>query len=112
MDVASSLAESWRFACSVYRIEGVEDVCLALQDDLGYDVPLVLHGLWVGGERPWAGELRHGEAMAAGKLRLAPWHYAADPAAAKGSLLRERRHGLLRERRHGLLREHRHGGGS
>lgn len=38
----------WRFACALYAKPGVADACLALQDEQGADVPLLLAALWHG----------------------------------------------------------------
>lgn len=38
----------WRFSLHVYRAPGVQDACLALQDDCGADVNLLLLCGWLG----------------------------------------------------------------
>jgi uncharacterized protein (TIGR02444 family) len=47
MDAAARL---WRWCGEVYRRTGVSDACLALQDDCGADVNLLLTLVWAGGE--------------------------------------------------------------
>jgi|SRR6185437_619314 len=41
----------WRFSLAVYAADGVEDECLALQQELNIDVNLLLFSVWVGAER-------------------------------------------------------------
>ena len=38
----------WHFACALYAKPGVAPACLALQDEYGADVPLLLAALWHG----------------------------------------------------------------
>lgn len=40
----------WRFSLDRYGRAGVAPLCLALQDETGADVNLLLFGLWLGGE--------------------------------------------------------------
>jgi len=40
----------WRFSLRFYRLAGVPDACIALQDDYGVDVNLLLFLLWRAGE--------------------------------------------------------------
>jgi uncharacterized protein (TIGR02444 family) len=40
----------WRFSLSFYRQSGVADACIALQDDCGVDVNLLLFLLWLAGD--------------------------------------------------------------
>jgi uncharacterized protein (TIGR02444 family) len=40
----------WRFSLHFYRQPGVSDACLALQDDCGVDVNLLLFLLWLAGD--------------------------------------------------------------
>lgn len=40
----------WRFSLSFYRQPGVSDACIALQDEYGVDVNLLLFLLWLAGE--------------------------------------------------------------
>lgn len=47
----------WQFCLSFYQRPGVQDACLALQDEAGADVPLILALLWYearGGQASWA----------------------------------------------------------
>jgi uncharacterized protein (TIGR02444 family) len=46
--VGSAAAEFWRFSLSFYALPGVADALIALQDRGGYDVNLILYGLWFG----------------------------------------------------------------
>jgi uncharacterized protein (TIGR02444 family) len=47
----------WHYACQVYSAEGVEAVLLALQDDHGADINLILQALWLAkGGRGWTKE--------------------------------------------------------
>jgi uncharacterized protein (TIGR02444 family) len=41
----------WRFSLAVYAADGVADECLALQQEFGIDVNLLLFSIWVGAER-------------------------------------------------------------
>jgi uncharacterized protein (TIGR02444 family) len=41
----------WRFSLRTYRQRGVAEACLALQDDCGVDVNLLLYCCWLGSER-------------------------------------------------------------
>jgi uncharacterized protein (TIGR02444 family) len=45
----------WNYSLALYRKDGVERACLALQDEFGLDANLVLFCLWAGVEGP--GEL-------------------------------------------------------
>jgi len=40
----------WRFSLQFYRLAGVSDACIALQDEYGVDVNLLLFLLWRAGE--------------------------------------------------------------
>jgi uncharacterized protein (TIGR02444 family) len=40
----------WRFSLSFYRLPGVSEACIALQDEYGVDVNLLLFLLWLAGE--------------------------------------------------------------
>lgn len=40
----------WTFSLDVYGRSGVAELCLALQDERGLDVNLLLFGLWLGGQ--------------------------------------------------------------
>lgn len=44
-------AAFWRFSLGFYRLPGVEEALIALQDRDGHDVNLILHALWHG----WSG---------------------------------------------------------
>jgi uncharacterized protein (TIGR02444 family) len=59
----------WRFSLRFYRQPGVADACIALQEQSGVDVNLLLYLLW---------HAREGHAFAAGEVetierRVAPW---------------------------------------
>jgi uncharacterized protein (TIGR02444 family) len=41
-------AAFWRFSLAFYALPGVADALLALQDNGGFDVNLILYGLWLG----------------------------------------------------------------
>lgn len=41
----------WRFSLRTYRQDGVAHACLALQDECGVDVNLLLYCCWLGSER-------------------------------------------------------------
>ncbi|HZU91370.1 MAG TPA: TIGR02444 family protein [Stellaceae bacterium] len=61
----------WRFSLDFYRLPGVEGALIALQDQAGHDVNLILYALWLG----WSGRGRLDErelaaaAAAAGPIR-------------------------------------------
>ncbi len=40
----------WRFSLQFYRLSGVSDACIALQDDCGVDVNLLLFLFWLASE--------------------------------------------------------------
>ena len=42
----------WEFSLDVYARPGVADACIALQDEAGLDVNLILFCLWAGAEGP------------------------------------------------------------
>jgi uncharacterized protein (TIGR02444 family) len=44
----SAGAAFWRFSLSFYALPGVADALIALQDEGGFDVNLILFGLWLG----------------------------------------------------------------
>lgn len=44
----SSGAAFWRFSLAFYALPGVADALIALQDKGGFDVNLILFGLWLG----------------------------------------------------------------
>jgi uncharacterized protein (TIGR02444 family) len=64
----SAGAAFWRFSLAFYRRPGVAPALIALQDDGGFDVNLILYALWLG----WSGHGRLDDAALA----------AADQAAA------------------------------
>lgn len=59
----------WTYSCDVYRREGVAQHCLALQDEHGVDVNVLLYGAWLGsaGRQLVPGHLRELEFL------IAPW---------------------------------------
>ena len=79
----------WRFALGIYARPGVAPACLALQDEAGCDVTLVLWLLWCAE----AGRPLDAAAVAAADARLWPWRAAvvaplrAVRRAMKGGLL-------------------------
>lgn len=38
----------WKYSCDVYAKGEVAMICLALQDDFGMDVNMILYGAWIG----------------------------------------------------------------
>jgi uncharacterized protein (TIGR02444 family) len=61
---------AWAFCLTLYRTPGVADELLALQDEIGLDVSLLLVCLWLGAERAVAltdSEIRSAQAL------VAPW---------------------------------------
>ena len=47
----SSETPLWRFSLHFYRQDGVSDACIALQDECGVDVNLLLFLLWLAGAK-------------------------------------------------------------
>ena len=37
----------WQFSLSIYGLEGMPPICLALQDELGFDVNILLYAAWL-----------------------------------------------------------------
>ncbi|WP_036270946.1 TIGR02444 family protein [Methylobacterium sp. WSM2598] len=62
----------WTFALALYGRPGAAPACLALQDEAGADVPLVLHLLWCAA----TGRTLDAAAIAATDAALAPWRDA------------------------------------
>ena len=62
----------WTFCLRVYAAPGVEPACLALQDEAGADIPLLLAALWsaVEGTSPL-----DGAALTELNARVAPWRH-------------------------------------
>ena len=99
MREAEAAAAFWDFSLRFYRLPGVEEALIALQDQGGHDVNLILYALWHG----WSGRGAIGEReraaaeSAAGPIReqiAAPLralrrHLKADPDPAVQAL-RER----------------------
>ena len=48
MPAASEIEGFWDFSVRTYRTEGVPDACLALQNEYGADVNMLLYCAWVG----------------------------------------------------------------
>ena len=44
----SAATALWRFSLAFYALPGVAEALIALQDDCGFDVNLILFGLWLG----------------------------------------------------------------
>jgi uncharacterized protein (TIGR02444 family) len=62
--------EFWRFTLAYYARPGVSEACIALQDEHGFDVNLVLFCLWVG----WSGRGRLSDAaLADAETAARPW---------------------------------------
>ena len=59
----------WAFATRVYARDGAAEACLALQDEFGADVVLLLFGAWLGAE----GLAPDREQLAAAARDIAPW---------------------------------------
>ena len=53
----------WNFSVRTYRTEGVPAACLALQDERGADVNVLLFCMWVGATRGELGDGVYGEAL-------------------------------------------------
>jgi uncharacterized protein (TIGR02444 family) len=60
----------WEFSLRVYRSEGVAEACLALQDERGADVNMVLYCCWVGASGGGALESR---LLGRAAEMVAPW---------------------------------------
>jgi uncharacterized protein (TIGR02444 family) len=99
MSEADNAAALWHFSLSFYRLPGVEEALLALQDQDGHDVNLILYALWLGwsGRGPFGERERAAAEQAAGTVRegiAAPLralrrHLKSDPDPAVQAL-RER----------------------
>jgi uncharacterized protein (TIGR02444 family) len=85
MREADPAGDFWHFSLRFYRLPGVEEALLALQDQGGHDVNLILYALWLG----WSGRGPFGAREQA----------AAESAAAA---IRERIAAPLRELRRRL----------
>ncbi|MFL6799193.1 MAG: TIGR02444 family protein [Xanthobacteraceae bacterium] len=59
----------WRFSLGFYRLEGVGEACIALQEQSGVDVNLLLFLLWQAGEKHVASQAE----IAALEGRISPW---------------------------------------
>jgi uncharacterized protein (TIGR02444 family) len=62
----------WRFSLRFYRLPGVADACIALQEEAGVDVNLLLYLLWQASQRR---RLSTAD-VAAIEARIAPWREA------------------------------------
>jgi uncharacterized protein (TIGR02444 family) len=60
----------WRFSLRTYRQPGVADACIALQDECGVDVNVLLFFLWLGADK----KLIPPPNARAVCERAAPWH--------------------------------------
>src|SRR5271154_277907 len=49
-DTQAETTPFWRFSLKFYRQDGVSDACIALQDDCGVDVNLLLFLFWLAGD--------------------------------------------------------------
>ena len=63
----------WRFSMRVYRAPGIAEACLALQDDCGADVNLLLYCCWMG----LSGRRLSGPALRSALRAVAHWHREA-----------------------------------
>jgi uncharacterized protein (TIGR02444 family) len=68
-ELPSQASPFWRFSLGFYRAPGVADACIALQEEAGVDVNLLLFLLWQGTLRR-ALSAAEVEAL---ELRIAPW---------------------------------------
>src|SRR3984957_19412368 len=50
-DAQSEITPFWRFSLHFYKQAGVSDACIALQDDCGVDVNLLLYLFWLASDR-------------------------------------------------------------
>ncbi len=66
-------AALWRFSLAFYERADVATACLALQDDHGRDVNIILYACWIG--LSGRGRL-DSAALQAAEERLAPWRQA------------------------------------
>jgi uncharacterized protein (TIGR02444 family) len=57
MSKSGKAAALWHFSLSFYQLPGVEETLIALQDQGGHDVNLILYALWLG----WSGRGLLGE---------------------------------------------------
>jgi uncharacterized protein (TIGR02444 family) len=62
----------WAFALDVYARPGVSAACIALQDESGADVDIVLYALWCASR----GSVLDGAALEAADAVAAPWREA------------------------------------
>ena len=68
-ETAAQGSPFWRFSLRFYRQPAVADACIALQDDCGVDVNILLFLLWLAGERRQIGAAEVRSLCAA----AAPW---------------------------------------
>ncbi len=69
VDAAAAGSPFWRFSLKFYRLPGVGDACIALQDGAGVDVNLLLFLLWQAAE----GRMLAIADVDALERRIAPW---------------------------------------
>jgi uncharacterized protein (TIGR02444 family) len=67
MSEAGAAEAFWRFSLDFYRLPGVEQALLTLQDRAGHDVNLILYALWLG----WSGRGLLGDRELAAARRAA-----------------------------------------
>ena len=80
-------AALWDFALRVYTTEGVAPACLALQDEDGIDVNVLLFSAWAGAERGLALERQELQRLV---REVAPWqHEVVQPLRAVRRRLKE-----------------------
>ncbi|HEY7666241.1 MAG TPA: TIGR02444 family protein [Xanthobacteraceae bacterium] len=72
-ETASSGSPFWRFSLGFYRRAGVADACIALQEEAGVDVNLLLFLLWLAS----SGRQLSAAEVQALEDKVAPWRKAA-----------------------------------
>jgi uncharacterized protein (TIGR02444 family) len=89
----------WTFACAFYGRPGIAAACLALQDEGGADVPLLLYLIWCGR----TGRRLDASALAGAEARISPWR--GQVIIPLRTIRRAMRSGLLPGQVTDLLRE-------
>ncbi|MCF8482549.1 MAG: TIGR02444 family protein [Rhodospirillum sp.] len=68
--MSADAEDLWRFAVALHARSGVETACLALQDEAGVDVPLLLFAAWAASHRGATVDRSLLEAL---DQRIGPW---------------------------------------
>ncbi|WP_413206284.1 TIGR02444 family protein [Rhodospirillum sp. A1_3_36] len=68
--MSADAEDLWRFAVALHARSGVETACLALQDEAGVDVPLLLFAAWAASRR---GAKVDQELLEDINQRISPW---------------------------------------